>query len=72
MEHRNVPLVQAATKPDAVRRGGLRVDVRHGRMRFEWRDGDDHRGVGPVARLGYMDYSESGEVFEMMRPQPPR
>jgi hypothetical protein len=24
----------------------------------------------PVARMGYMDYSEGSDVFEMVRPKP--
>ncbi|PZM10769.1 flavin reductase family protein [Rhizobium tubonense] len=26
----------------------------------------------PVGRMGYMDYSESSDVFELMRPRPPQ
>lgn len=38
--------------------------VRDGRL--------DMAVVGPIGRLGYMDYSDSGEVFEMKRPERPR
>lgn len=43
---------------------GIHIDeaiVRNGRL--------DMALARPVARLGYMDYSESSEVFEMFRPQ---
>jgi flavin reductase (DIM6/NTAB) family NADH-FMN oxidoreductase RutF len=26
----------------------------------------------PIARMGYMDYSEGSEVFQLMRPKPPQ
>ena len=43
---------------------GIHIDeaiVRNGRL--------DMALARPVARLGYMDYSESSEVFEMFRPK---
>jgi flavin reductase (DIM6/NTAB) family NADH-FMN oxidoreductase RutF len=43
---------------------GIRIDetiIRDGRL--------DMAIARPVARMGYMDYSESSDVFEMFRPQ---
>ena len=45
---------------------GIRIDeaiVRDGRL--------DMSIARPVARMGYMDYSEGSDVFEMVRPQLP-
>jgi flavin reductase (DIM6/NTAB) family NADH-FMN oxidoreductase RutF len=45
---------------------GIRIDeaiVRDGRL--------DMSIARPVARMGYMDYSEGSDVFEMIRPQLP-
>ncbi|MBB3318916.1 flavin reductase (DIM6/NTAB) family NADH-FMN oxidoreductase RutF [Rhizobium sp. BK181] len=44
---------------------GIHVDetiIRDGRL--------DMALARPVARMGYMDYSEGSDVFEMLRPQP--
>lgn len=44
---------------------GIRIDeaiVRDGRL--------DMSIARPVARMGYMDYSEGSDVFEMVRPKP--
>ena len=44
---------------------GIRIDetiIRDGRL--------DMAIARPIARMGYMDYSEGSEVFEMYRPQP--
>ena len=44
---------------------GIRIDetiVRNGRL--------DMSIARPVARMGYMDYSEGSDVFEMVRPKP--
>jgi flavin reductase (DIM6/NTAB) family NADH-FMN oxidoreductase RutF len=38
--------------------------VRDGRL--------DMATARPVARMGYMDYSEGSDVFELMRPKPPQ
>ncbi|MBX4931038.1 flavin reductase family protein [Rhizobium bangladeshense] len=46
---------------------GIRIDeaiVRDGRL--------DMSIARPVARMGYMDYSEGSDVFEMFRPQVPK
>ncbi|SCB56604.1 NADH-FMN oxidoreductase RutF, flavin reductase (DIM6/NTAB) family [Rhizobium aethiopicum] len=46
---------------------GIRIDeaiVRNGRL--------DMSIARPVARMGYMDYSEGSDVFEMFRPQVPK
>ena len=32
----------------------------------------DMAAIRPVGRLGYMDYAESGNVYEMLRPEPPK
>lgn len=32
----------------------------------------DMARIRPVGRLGYMDYAEAGDVFEMLRPKPPK
>jgi flavin reductase (DIM6/NTAB) family NADH-FMN oxidoreductase RutF len=45
---------------------GIHIDetiIREGRL--------DMALARPVARMGYMDYSEGSEVFEMMRPKAP-
>ncbi|MDK4706232.1 flavin reductase family protein [Rhizobium sp. CNPSo 4062] len=45
---------------------GIRIDetiIRDGRL--------DMALARPVARMGYMDYSESSDVFEMIRPKAP-
>jgi len=45
---------------------GIHIDeaiIRNGRL--------DMSLARPVARMGYMDYSEASEVFEMFRPKPP-
>ena len=45
---------------------GIHIDeriIRDGRL--------DMSLARPVGRMGYMDYSEAGEVFELMRPRPP-
>lgn len=45
---------------------GIHIDetiIREGRL--------DMALARPIARLGYMDYSEGSEVFEMMRPKAP-
>lgn len=45
---------------------GIHIDesiIRNGRL--------DMALAQPVARMGYMDYSEASEVFEMMRPKRP-
>ena len=45
---------------------GIHIDeaiVRDGRL--------DMSIARPVARMGYMDYSEGSDVFEMVRPQLP-
>ncbi|WHO71385.1 flavin reductase family protein [Rhizobium sp. BT03] len=46
---------------------GIRIDeviVKDGRL--------DMSIARPLARMGYMDYSEGSDVFEMMRPQLPK
>lgn len=46
---------------------GIHIDesiIRDGRL--------DMAIARPVARMGYMDYSEGSEVFEMLRPNPPQ
>jgi flavin reductase (DIM6/NTAB) family NADH-FMN oxidoreductase RutF len=46
---------------------GIHIDetiIRDGRL--------DMGLVRPVARMGYMDYSEGSEVFEMLRPKAPQ
>ncbi|KAA0697470.1 flavin reductase family protein [Neorhizobium sp. P12A] len=46
---------------------GIHIDetiIRNGRL--------DMSLARPVARMGYMDYSEGSEVFEMIRPKPPQ
>jgi flavin reductase (DIM6/NTAB) family NADH-FMN oxidoreductase RutF len=46
---------------------GVRISesiIRDGRL--------DMSVARPVARMGYMDYSEASDVFEMTRPKPPR
>ena len=45
---------------------GIHIDeriIRDGRL--------DMSLAQPVGRMGYMDYSEANEVFELMRPKPP-
>lgn len=45
---------------------GIHIDeriIRDGRL--------DMSLAQPVGRMGYMDYSEAREVFELMRPKPP-
>jgi flavin reductase (DIM6/NTAB) family NADH-FMN oxidoreductase RutF len=45
---------------------GIHIDeriIRDGRL--------DMSLVQPVGRMGYMDYSEASEVFELIRPKPP-
>ena len=45
---------------------GIHIDeriIRDGRL--------DMALAQPVGRMGYMDYSEASEVFELMRPKPP-
>jgi flavin reductase (DIM6/NTAB) family NADH-FMN oxidoreductase RutF len=45
---------------------GIHIDesvIRDGRL--------DMSLAQPVGRMGYMDYSEASEVFELIRPKPP-
>jgi flavin reductase (DIM6/NTAB) family NADH-FMN oxidoreductase RutF len=46
---------------------GIHIDeaiIRDGRL--------DMAAARPMARMGYMDYSEASSVFEMLRPKPPQ
>lgn len=46
---------------------GIHIDeaiIRDGRL--------DMAAARPMARMGYMDYSEASSVFEMLRPKPPK